>query len=162
MSDGQVFAEERQRRIAAYVAGRGRDTGSRAGEADRVASATLRKDLSALEGRGLVRDQRTVTRGPRRPQLGGQGAMAKACLELIEDGRVALSTTDLISSLPMELTGTSRGDELTLNLKVAGRQMRAETSTESGRPRSRNADPRVELVRHRFLLGFSVELPRLT
>lgn len=41
--------------------------------------------------------------------------------------RVTLSTTDPISGLPMEITGTSRGDELTLDLKMPGRQLRGVT-----------------------------------
>lgn len=40
---------------------------------------------------------------------------------------VSFSTTDPLSGRPMEIAGTSRGNDLALDLKVLGREVHAET-----------------------------------
>jgi DeoR/GlpR family transcriptional regulator of sugar metabolism len=69
MTDGQVFAEERQRRIAAYVAGRGRATVNELAGLTGVVGATVRKDLTALEGRTYSTMTSSVARPWRRAEF---------------------------------------------------------------------------------------------
>ena len=95
--DGMQFADERQARIAGLVAERGRVRTSRLTEELEVSEPTVRKDLSALERRGLLKRTHGGAVAVRPPLEGefsgraGRNAQAKrliaeACLEEIGEG----------------------------------------------------------------------------
>src|SRR5215211_8762890 len=95
--DGPVFADERQRRIAELVSVRGRARIGELAEAFGVTEPTIRKDLSALQERGLLKrtyggalalhpivDREFAGRHGRNRT--GKEAIARACVDLLRDG----------------------------------------------------------------------------
>ena len=95
--DGPVFADERQARIAELVSVRGRARIGELAEAFGVTEPTIRKDLSALQERGLLKrthggalaTQPTVDRELAHRQAAHRAskeAIADACVSLLHDG----------------------------------------------------------------------------
>ena len=116
-NEGPVFADERQARIAEVVMTRGR---ARIGELAKqfgVTEPTIRKDLSALQQRGMLK--RTyggalalhpiVDRefaGREATNRSGKEAIAAACLELLRDGdSVFLDSGTTVDALARALAG---------------------------------------------------------
>lgn len=117
MSEPNAFAEERQRRIAAYVASRGRVVVGELTELTGVTGTTIRKDLTVLSRSGLVRRTHggAIAVRPlveplleRREavNLPAKEAIARACLELVEDGTsIYLDSGTTLLRLAEQLSG---------------------------------------------------------
>jgi DeoR/GlpR family transcriptional regulator of sugar metabolism len=133
-----VFADERQARIAEAVRTRGR---ARIGELARefgVTEPTVRKDLSALQDRGLLKRthggalalQPVIDRefaGRKGANQAGKEAIARACLDLLEDGdSVFLDSGTTVDALARAIAARNRRGQglrlsvLTNTLEVAG------------------------------------------
>src|SRR5215210_9495212 len=95
--DGPVFADERQTRIAELVSVRGRARIGELAETFGVTEPTIRKDLSALQERGLLKRTHggalavhpNVDRelaGRRGAHQAGKEAIAEMCVGLLQDG----------------------------------------------------------------------------
>src|SRR5215217_6455776 len=95
--DGPVFADERQAQIAELVSVGGRARIGELAEAFGVTEPTIRKDLSALQERGLLKRTHggalAIHANADRERAGRQAArraskeaIATACLDLIQDG----------------------------------------------------------------------------
>jgi DeoR/GlpR family transcriptional regulator of sugar metabolism len=133
-SEGPVFADERQARIAEVVMTRGR---ARIGELARqfgVTEPTIRKDLSALQQRGMLK--RTyggalalhpiVDRefaGREATNRSGKESIAAACLDLLRDGDSVFldsgTTVDALAHALAANSGQRRLSVLTNTLAVA-------------------------------------------
>jgi DeoR/GlpR family transcriptional regulator of sugar metabolism len=131
---GPVFADERQARIAEVVMTRGR---ARIGELARqfgVTEPTIRKDLSALQQRGMLKRtyggalalHPTVDRefaGREATNRSGKESIAAACLDLLRDGdSVFLDSGTTVDALAHALAtnpGRRRLSVLTNTLAVA-------------------------------------------
>ena len=96
-NDGPVFADERQARIAELVSVRGRARIGELAAAFGVTEPTIRKDLSALQERGLLKrthggalavhpnvDRELAER--QAAHRAGKEAIAGACMRLLRDG----------------------------------------------------------------------------
>lgn len=119
MSEQHAFAEDRQRRIAAYVASRGRVLTSELSELTGVTGTTVRKDLAALARSGVLRRTHggaiavrplvePVFERREAVNLAAKEAIARACLELVEDGTsIYLDSGTTLLRLAEHLTGRS-------------------------------------------------------
>src|SRR5215207_4019074 len=132
--DGPVFADERQARIAELVSVRGRARIGELAEAFGVTEPTIRKDLSALQARGLLKRthggalavhpsvDRELT-GRRGAHPSDKEAIAEACLRLLGDGdSVFLDSGTTVEALARRLGadgGKLRLSVLTSSLGVA-------------------------------------------
>ncbi len=129
-----VFADERQARIAEHVSVHGRARIGELAELFGVTEPTIRKDLSALQQRGMLK--RTyggalalhpiVDRefaGREGTNRSGKDAIAAACLELLRDGdSVFLDSGTTVEALARALAQDTRGlrlSVLTSSLGVA-------------------------------------------
>ena len=132
--DGPVFADERQTRIAELVSVRGRARIGELAEAFGVTEPTIRKDLSALQERGLLKRTHggalavhpTVDRelaGRRGAHQSDKEAIAAACLALMHDGdSVFLDSGTTVEAIARQLAGDNgqlRLSVLTSSLGVA-------------------------------------------
>jgi DeoR/GlpR family transcriptional regulator of sugar metabolism len=123
---GAVFADERQARILEHVRVRGR---ARIGELAAlfdVTEPTVRKDLSALQDRGLVKRTHggalavhaSVDRelaGRQTANRASKEAIARACLELLRDGdAVFLDSGTTVETLARALADDARGVRLSI------------------------------------------------
>jgi DeoR/GlpR family transcriptional regulator of sugar metabolism len=118
--ENQVFADERQARIAELVATRGRVRIAELTELFGVTEPTLRKDLTVLQERGLLK--RTyggalamlpvVDRefaGREEANRAGKQAIARACLDLLRDGdSVFLDSGTTVDALARSLAARNR------------------------------------------------------
>src|SRR5262249_29679377 len=94
-----VFADERKRHIAEYVAGRGRARIGELAELFAVTEQTIRKDLRALDGMGLIKRTHggVLALEPIDRELTGRETfdedaalrVGSACVELLSDGDAA-------------------------------------------------------------------------
>ena len=133
---GPVFADERQVRIAELVAVRGRARIGELAEAFGVTEPTIRKDLSALQERGLLKrthggalavhpiiDRELA--GRRGSHESDKEAIAAACVRLMRDGdSVFLDSGTTVSAVAGAIAATSTGlrlSTLTTSLGVADR-----------------------------------------
>lgn len=119
-NDGPVFADERQDRIAELVAARGKVRIARLTEMFGVSEPTLRKDLSALEKRGLLKRTHGGAVSVRPPaemeltaravhQAEAKRAIAVSCLEEIRDGEsVFLDGGTTVEQIARSLATTGR------------------------------------------------------
>ena len=133
-NEAPVFADERQARIAQLVSVRGSARIGELAEAFGVTEPTIRKDLSALQERGLLKRthggalaihpniDRELT-GRRATHPAGKEAIAEACLALLSDGdAVFLDSGTTVEALARKLAaagGTLRLSVLTNSLGVA-------------------------------------------
>jgi DeoR/GlpR family transcriptional regulator of sugar metabolism len=124
-----AFADERQARIAELVSGRGR---ARIGElADElgVTEPTIRKDLSALQARGVLKRtyggalalHPVIDRefaGREAANRSGKAAIARACLELVHDGdSLFLDSGTTVDAVARALAARNRqGEALRLSV----------------------------------------------
>ena len=126
---GPVFADERQARIAEVVTTRGRARIGELAAEFKVTEPTIRKDLSALEERGLVKRtyggalalHPVVDRefaGRQATNRAGKEAIARACVELLHDGdSVFLDSGTTVDAVAHALaTGAGRRDRLRLSV----------------------------------------------
>jgi len=132
-SDGPVFADERQLRIAELVSVRGRARIGELAETFGVTEPTIRKDLSALQERGLLKRTHggalavhpNVDRelaGRQAAHRAGKEAIADACLRLLRDGdSVFLDSGTSVEAVARHLAGAGnlRLSVLTNSLGVA-------------------------------------------
>ena len=132
-NDGPVFADERQARIAELVSVRGRARIGELAEAFGVTEPTIRKDLSALQERGLLKrthggalavhpnvDRELAER--QAAHRAGKEAIAGACLRLLRDGdSVFLDSGTSVEAVARHLAaeGHLRLSVLTNSLGVA-------------------------------------------
>ena len=130
---GPVFADERQARIAELVSVRGRARIGELVEAFGVTEPTIRKDLSALQERGLLKRTHGGALAVRplvgREMAGRRGvhqadkdAIATACLPLVRDGdSIFLDSGTTVEALARRLAGNGqmRLSVLTSSLGVA-------------------------------------------
>jgi DeoR/GlpR family transcriptional regulator of sugar metabolism len=130
---GPVFADERQARIAELVSVRGRARIGELAEAFGVTEPTIRKDLSALQERGLLKrthggalavhpnvDRELAER--QAAHRAGKEAIAGACLRLLRDGdSVFLDSGTSVEAVARHLAadGHLRLSVLTNSLGVA-------------------------------------------
>ena len=129
-----VFADERQARIAEHVAVRGRARIGELAEIFGVTEPTIRKDLSALQEKGLLKRTHggalaihpNVDRelaGRQTANRKAKEAIARACLGLLQDGdSVFLDTGTTVEALARALAQDGRGlrlSVLTSSLGVA-------------------------------------------
>ncbi len=126
-NEGPVFADERQARIAELVMTRGRARIGELASQFGVTEPTIRKDLSALQQRGMLK--RTsggalalhpiVDRefaGREGTNRSGKDAIAAACLELLRDGdSVFLDSGTTVDALARALAAGQR-DRLRLSV----------------------------------------------
>jgi DeoR/GlpR family transcriptional regulator of sugar metabolism len=123
---GAVFADERQARIAEHVSVHGR---ARIGELSGifgVTEPTIRKDLSVLQEQGLLKRthggalavQPSIDRdlaGRQTSHRAGKHAIARACLQLIDDGdSLFLDSGTTVEALARALAEDSRGVRLSV------------------------------------------------
>jgi len=128
-TDGPAFASERQARIAELVATRGRARIGQLATQFGVTEPTIRKDLTALEQRGLLK--RTyggalalhpiVDRefaGREATNRAGKAAIARACLGLLRDGdSVFLDSGTTVDAVARALaTGAGQRERLRLSV----------------------------------------------
>jgi DeoR/GlpR family transcriptional regulator of sugar metabolism len=132
-NDGPVFADERQLRIAELVSVRGRARIGELAETFGVTEPTIRKDLSALQERGLLKRTHggalavhpNVDRelaGRQEAHRAGKEAIAAACLRLLRDGdSVFLDSGTSVHAVARHLAaaGNLRLSVLTNSLGVA-------------------------------------------
>jgi DeoR/GlpR family transcriptional regulator of sugar metabolism len=136
-ADEPVFADERQARMAEHVATRGRARIGELAELFGVTEPTVRKDLSALQERGLLKrthggalalhpviDREFAGRKAINPA--GKEAIARACVDLLRDGdSVFLDSGTTVDAVVRALAARNRqGDGprlsvLTNTLEVA-------------------------------------------
>ena len=130
---GPVFADERQARIAELVSVRGRARIGELAEAFGVTEPTIRKDLSALQERGLLKRTHggalavhpVIDRelaGRRGAHEVDKDAIAAACVQLVHDGdSVFLDSGTTVEALARRLAGEGqvRLSVLTSSLGVA-------------------------------------------
>jgi DeoR/GlpR family transcriptional regulator of sugar metabolism len=130
---GPVFADERQARIAELVSVRGRARIGELAEVFGVTEPTIRKDLSALQERGLLKRTHggalavhpIVDRelaGRRGAHQADKDAIAAACLRLVHDGdSVFLDSGTTVEAIARRLggEGQARLSVLTSSLGVA-------------------------------------------
>jgi DeoR/GlpR family transcriptional regulator of sugar metabolism len=130
---GPVFADERQARIAELVSVRGRARIGELAEAFGVTEPTIRKDLSALQERGLLKrthggalavhpiiDRELA--GRRGAHQADKDAIAAACMQLVRDGdSVFLDSGTTVEAIARRLAGESQArlSVLTGSLGVA-------------------------------------------
>jgi len=130
---GPVFADERQVRIAELVAVRGRARIGELAEAFGVTEPTIRKDLSALQERGLLKrthggalavhpiiDRELA--GRRGSHESDKEAIAAACVRLMRDGdSVFLDSGTTVEAIARKLAGDNglRLSVLTSSIGVA-------------------------------------------
>jgi DeoR/GlpR family transcriptional regulator of sugar metabolism len=132
--DGPVFADERQARIAELVSVRGRARIGELAEAFGVTEPTIRKDLSALQERGLLKRTHggalavhpIVDRelaGRRGAHESDKEAIAAACVQLMRDGdSVFLDSGTTVEAVARKLAGDNgqlRLSVLTSSIGVA-------------------------------------------
>jgi DeoR/GlpR family transcriptional regulator of sugar metabolism len=133
LNDGPVFADERQARIAELVSVRGRARIGELADAFGVTEPTIRKDLSALQERGLLKrthggalavhpnvDRELAER--QAAHRAGKEAIAVACLGLLRDGdSVFLDSGTSVEAVARHLAadGRMRLSVLTSSLGVA-------------------------------------------
>lgn len=132
--DGPVFADERQARIAELVSVRGRARIGELAEVFGVTEPTIRKDLSALQERGLLKrthggalavhpnvDRELAQRQEAR--RASKEAIAEACVRLLNDGdSVFLDSGTSVEAVARRLAGerpSPRLSVLTNSLGVA-------------------------------------------
>jgi DeoR/GlpR family transcriptional regulator of sugar metabolism len=132
-NDGRVFADERQLRIAELISVRGRARIGELAETFGVTEPTIRKDLSALQERGLLKRTHggalavhpNVDRelaGRQAAHRAGKEAIADACLRLLSDGdSVFLDSGTSVEAVARQLAraGNLRLSVLTNSLGVA-------------------------------------------
>jgi DeoR/GlpR family transcriptional regulator of sugar metabolism len=132
-NDGPVFADERQARIAELVSVRGRARIGELAAAFGVTEPTIRKDLSALQERGLLKrthggalavhpnvDRELAER--QAAHRAGKEAIAGACMRLLRDGdSVFLDSGTSVEAVARHLAadGHLRLSVLTNSLGVA-------------------------------------------
>jgi DeoR/GlpR family transcriptional regulator of sugar metabolism len=132
-----VFADERQARIAEVVRTRGRARIGELAQEFGVTEPTIRKDLSALQDRGLLKRTHggalalhpVVDRefaGRKATNRAGKDAIARACLGLIEDGdSVFLDSGTTVDAIARAIAARNRQGQptrlsvLTNTLEVA-------------------------------------------
>jgi len=129
-----VFADERQARIAEHVSVRGRARIGELAEIFGVTEPTVRKDLSALQEKGLLKrthggalaihpnvDRELAGRQTANPAA--KEAIARACLGILHDGdSVFLDSGTTVAALARAIAGDGRGlrlSVLTSSLGVA-------------------------------------------
>jgi DeoR/GlpR family transcriptional regulator of sugar metabolism len=132
-SDGPVFADERQMRIAELVSVRGRARIGELAETFRVTEPTIRKDLSALQERGLLKrthggalavhpnvDRELAER--QEAHRANKEVIAESCLRLLRDGdSVFLDSGTTVEAIARHIAAGSelRLSVLTSSLGVA-------------------------------------------
>ena len=143
-----VFADERQARIAELVSTRGRARIGELAEAFGVTEPTIRKDLSALQARGVLKrtyggalalhpiiDREFADREA--ANRAGKEAIARACVELVHDGdSVFLDSGTTVDAVARALAARNRRAGLRLSvltntLAVAPRSPTCPASTAS-------------------------------
>ena len=115
-----VFADERQQRIAEYVAGRGRARISELAQHFAVTEQTVRKDLRVLSHQGVLKRthggalalhplvDRELT-GREATNQDAKQRIARACLELLQDGDAAfLDSGTTVAAIARVLAGAQR------------------------------------------------------
>ena len=133
-NDAPVFADERQARIAQLVAVRGSVRIGELAEAFGVTEPTIRKDLSSLQERGLLKrthggalamhpNADRELSGRQAAHRASKEAIAEACLALLSDGdSVFLDSGTTVEVLARKLAGQAnsmRLSVLTSSLGVA-------------------------------------------
>jgi len=125
-----VFADERQQRIAEYVAGRGRARISELAEHFAVTEQTVRKDLRLLSDRGVLKRTHggAIALHPLVDrELAGREAtnqeakrrIGRACLDLLHDGDAAfLDSGTTVASVARALAAVQQGSPRFHNLTV--------------------------------------------
>ena len=123
MTAPHVFADERQTRIAEMVSARGRARIGELAEALGVTEPTIRKDLSALQARGVLKrtyggalalhpiiDREFAEREA--ANRAGKAAIARACLALLHDGdSVFLDSGTTVDAVARGLAARNRRAE---------------------------------------------------
>ena len=123
-----VFADERQAQIALLVSTRGRVRNGDLAERFGVSGPTIRKDLSELQRRGLLKRthggaialRRLVDRelpGRVATQPEAKQAIARACLDLIENGAAVFLDSGTTIGALAELLATDSSEDRS-NLSV--------------------------------------------
>jgi DeoR/GlpR family transcriptional regulator of sugar metabolism len=121
-----VFADERQARIAEHVQVRGRARIGELAELFDVTEPTIRKDLSALQEKGLLKRTHggalavhaNVDRelaGRQAANRASKEAIARACLDLLRDGdSVFLDSGTTVETLAHAIADAARGVRLSV------------------------------------------------
>jgi DeoR/GlpR family transcriptional regulator of sugar metabolism len=116
-----VFADERQQRIAEFVAGRGRARISELASHFAVTEQTVRKDLGLLQDQGVLKRTHggaialnpLVDRelaGREATNLEAKRRIARACLELLDDGDATfLDSGTTVGSVARALASAQQG-----------------------------------------------------
>jgi DeoR/GlpR family transcriptional regulator of sugar metabolism len=125
-NDGPVLADERQSRIAQLVAVRGSVRIGELAETFRVTEPTIRKDLSSLQERGLLKrthggalaihpNADRELAGRQAAHTASKDAIAGACLALLHDGdSVFLDSGTTVEVLARRLAGQVNGPRLSV------------------------------------------------
>jgi DeoR/GlpR family transcriptional regulator of sugar metabolism len=131
-TEDHVFAHERQARIAELVATRGRARIGELAQLFGVTEPTVRKDLSALQERGLLKRtyggalalrpivERELA-GREGTNQAAKAAIARACLDLLRDGdSVFLDSGTTVDAIARALAAQSDGPRLSVLTNALG------------------------------------------